>query len=91
MSISERYSESSLDLRNDALMYLCSSSWLSTQAEMTLAFGNFSQTFCRPSGLAMRLRKMMRCSRTPCSRRTSMALMADPPVAVNANGGWRKG
>lgn len=51
---------------------------------MTFAFVNLSQKFLRPSGDAMRLRKMIRSSRTPCSSRHSTALMADPPVAVGA-------
>lgn len=58
----------------------------STHAVMTLSLGNLAWTFLMPSGDAMRLRKRMRSSLTPCSRRTSIALRHEPPVAERKRG-----
>lgn len=63
------------------VMYCLASRPWSTQAVMTLSLGNLAWTFLMPSGEAIRLRKRMRSSLTPCSRRTSMALRHEPPVA----------
>lgn len=63
-------------------MYFASLSASSTQAVTILTCGYASYMARRPSGHDTRLRKMMRSCGTPWSIRTSMALIAEPPVAV---------
>lgn len=41
----------------------------------------FLKTLARPSGQETRLRKRIRCAGTPCLSKTSMACIAEPPVA----------
>jgi len=55
---------------------------LSMAAVTTCIAGNLERRTLRPSRLATRLAKMMRCSGTPMSLIFSTAMVADPPVAT---------
>lgn len=63
------------------VLYCWSDKQASTQAEITRTSGKACQMLCRPSGLAIMLRKRILLGWTPWSTSTCMAWMAEPPVA----------